>query len=104
MNIDFNNFQGALYLDPEASGNRNSLLGDSVTPASSFSHLDVAALTPESLNDSNSPVKAASIRTRSPESVLHQVCINLACTTEQLSKIMTGLACIGSAVNIKIDT
>jgi hypothetical protein len=104
MNINFGNFQNTFYPESEVSKNQKTLSGDFVTPVALFSRLDVAALSPESLKDINSHVRETSIGTRTPESVLHQVSINLACTTEQLSNIMTWLASTGSAVNIKIDT
>ena len=104
MNIDFGNFQGAHYTKSEVTDHQNPLSGACVTPVASFHRLDIVALTPESLKDTNSPVSEASVGIGSPEAVLHQVSISLACTTEQLSKIMTGLASTGSVVNIKIDT
>lgn len=103
MNIDFSNFQG--MLSPESdlpNDNQNYLSGDYVPPVPSLTHSDVVALMPESLVDTKSPVREASIKPT--ESVLHQVSISLACTTEQLSKIMAWLADTGIAVKIKIDT
>lgn len=103
MNLDFDNFQATLDPDAEAH-NPIPLSDDLFANLPSFSHLNTGTLTPESLKDINSPVKGALIGTKSPEAILHQVSINLACTTEQLSHIMTWLAGTGSAVNIKIDT
>jgi len=104
MSIDFGKFQDTLYPEPEVATNHNLLSGDFVSPVASFPRLDIAALSPESLKDTNSHAREASIGAKVPESVMHQVSINLVCTTEQLSNIMTWLASIGSAINIKIDT
>jgi hypothetical protein len=103
MNLDFG-FQGSLFPESEISSNQNPLSRDHAMPVASFPGLDVAARTPESLKDTNLSVKDGSIGTKTPDSGLHHVSINLSCTTEQLSNIMTGLARSGSAVNIKIDT
>lgn len=106
MNIDFSNFQGSLFPESEPSNNGNLIIsGNCITPpTSSFPRVDIAALSPESLKDSHSPLIETLGNANTAQAGLHQVSINLACTTIELSNMMTWLATTGLAVNIKIDS
>ena len=78
--------------------------GDFITPVASIPGLNIAALSPENPKDTKAHMRDASKGIKTSKSVLHQVSINLACTTKQLSNIIIWLAGNGSAVKIKVDT
>ena len=103
MNLDLDDFQGDLFRELDGLEVHNTRSEkDDVHMDLSF-RPDLAILTPESPGEIYSPRKA-SRGSLTPESTVHQVSISMACTTDQLSNMLTMVAQFGSAVDIKIGS
>jgi hypothetical protein len=95
MNLDSGDFEENHYLDPDLFINQENLQGDSITLANSIPPMETLM----SVHNINSFSREATF----PKVLMHQVSIKLACTTEQLSSIISWLASIDSTMNINID-
>ncbi|PTU20442.1 hypothetical protein P175DRAFT_0502564 [Aspergillus ochraceoroseus IBT 24754] len=88
----------ALFPECEMPDSFSPTPGYLLTPGGSLSWMDGTTLSHQS------SIKGTTMDMDVSESLLYQVSIDLSCTADQLSNIMTRLASTGSAVNVKIDT